>query len=61
MAPGVRCAAALFATEAQGRAHQDENREILYENTRLQMASEGKPHLERVVWGSLKCMGLKFR
>jgi hypothetical protein len=55
-ASGVRCAAALlFATEAQGRAHQDETREILYENTRLQMASEGKPHLERAVDGDFRC------
>ena len=52
-ASGVRCAAALlFATEAQGRAHQDETREIIYENTRLQVVSEGKPRLERAVDGA---------
>jgi hypothetical protein len=53
--PGVRgesggCATALFATEAQGKAYQDESREILYENKRLHMASEGKQHLGHVQW-----------
>ena len=41
MVSGVKCVSALFATEAQGRAHQDETREVLYENSRLHMVSEG--------------------
>jgi hypothetical protein len=51
MVSGVKSATILFATEAQGRAHQDETREVLYENSRLQVVSEGKPHLERAVDG----------
>jgi hypothetical protein len=53
--PGVmRCATALFATEAQGKAHQSKSREIIYENTRLHMVSEGKQHLGRAVDGNFR-------
>jgi hypothetical protein len=48
------CATTLLATEAQGKAHQSKSREILYENSRLHMVSEGKQHLERAMdsgWG----------
>ena len=61
MASGVRCAAAFFATEAQGRAHQDETREIIYENTRLQVVSEGKPHLGRALDGGFRCAASPVR
>jgi hypothetical protein len=52
---GVRCATTLFATEAQGKAHQSKSREILYENSRLHMVSEGKQHLGRAVDGKYRC------
>jgi hypothetical protein len=55
MVSGVKSATILFATEAQGRAHQDETREILCENSRLQMVSEGKPHRERAMDGKFRC------
>jgi hypothetical protein len=56
MVCGVKCASALFATpESQDKAHQDETREVLYENSRLHMASEGKPHRERAMDGKFRC------
>jgi hypothetical protein len=44
----------MFATEPQGKAHQDEAREIIYENSRLQVVSEGKQHRERALDGKLE-------
>ena len=55
MVSGVKSATALFATEAQGRAHQDETREIICENSRLQVVSEGKPHRGRAMDGNFRC------
>jgi hypothetical protein len=52
---GVKSATILFAIEAQGRAHQDETREILCENSRLQVVSEGKPHRGRAMDGNFRC------
>jgi hypothetical protein len=37
------------------KVHRDEPREIIYENSRLQVVSEDKPHRERAVDGKFRC------
>jgi hypothetical protein len=54
MVSGAKCTSALFAVGAQGKAHIDETREVLYENSRLHMVSEGKPHRERAMNGAFR-------
>jgi hypothetical protein len=62
---GVRGATTLFASKAQGKVHQDETREILYENSRLQVDGKfrcaASPDERAVLRGCSWVMGCQVR